>query len=264
MDMGISAGIQNAGNLGNGLLFADMNSDEADAARNFSASQQLQSQWFQRDMRSSAWQATVKDMQAAGINPMLAVSHGAANQTPGAGIGGTAQAHSNAPAFDYYGASAAELNSANAEKAKAEAKEIEARTPTHAVNIDKMKKDMDVADATIQKLAGETVHAYASAGQATQQTQNLKEAVPQIRAAVTQLRGLTALQDAQYDQVRKATDLTDEQIRNMQQVVKANLPKIEAHLKQLELPGRGMTAATNSSFLGAWRAVTRALAGQKD
>lgn len=61
----------------------------------FNAAQAQKSRDFQQSMRGSAWQATVQDMQAAGLNPMLAYSRGP-NMTPSAsqaeGGGGDAMA----------------------------------------------------------------------------------------------------------------------------------------------------------------------------
>lgn len=50
----------------------------------FSAASARQQMRFQERMRDTAWQAAVKDMRLAGINPMIAFSQGAAQSPSGA------------------------------------------------------------------------------------------------------------------------------------------------------------------------------------
>lgn len=60
-----------------------MNLDIANNANAFNAQQSYAQMEFQRDMSNTAYQRAVKDMQAAGLNPMLAYMQGGASQPTG-------------------------------------------------------------------------------------------------------------------------------------------------------------------------------------
>lgn len=68
------------GEIGSGLL-SFFGAEEANDARMQQSAQQMA---FQRDMSNTSYQRSVADMQAAGLNPMLAYSKGGASTPPGA------------------------------------------------------------------------------------------------------------------------------------------------------------------------------------
>lgn len=288
-DFGISAGVQNAGQLGNGLLFADMNSDEADSSRGFAAGQQRVSQdfaasqqasaqdfaarqqkdaqGFQTVMRQTAWQDTVNDMQKAGINPMLMVSHGAPNAAPGAGIAGagiggsgigtsSSQAHNNAPDFNLASAYAlkkqGDLADAAADKTEAEANEIRERTPTHEVTRDHMRQDIETSKQLAEKYAQDIKTGVATAANLEQQTINAKETLTQIRVTI---QNITAHTENLRGQNKEIDQRLEANIPKLQAVLKG----LEAAAKRLEQPGQEANAAAQSSFAGQLGAYLRAI-----
>lgn len=268
----IMDGLQNIGNQ----MWAD---ERMEDTQQFNAGEAHAKRMWDERMRSTAYQTAVQDMRSAGLNPMLAYHHGGAGQPTGATASSSAPGN---PATTPFSASmqsaaqvelaqsAAEANRAQAAKATAEKGEIEARTPTHAVNIDRMKQEIKQSEVLIEKIIQETKTSGHSAANIQQQTENLKEAIPQIRATVQHLKTLANLNREQAKLAGAHTAQSDAQYDEIRQRIRANLPEIERGLKDLELrasgmtmPARGMDAAANSSFLGAFRAAVRALTGQQ-
>jgi len=96
---GLGYAIAGGAALGGGLLSFlggqsanENNAEQAALNRQWQDAEVNKSMQFQSGMRGSAWQATVADMKAAGINPMTAFSQGATSapsvpQAGGVGIG---------------------------------------------------------------------------------------------------------------------------------------------------------------------------------
>lgn len=211
------------------------NRDDAEVANYNSAVAAQKQMDFQERMSGTAHQRAVKDLSTAGLNPMLSIMQGAASTPPGAGfpaqqpkpfspvnVGGTAKIQT-----------AATINNLNAqtEKLQADTAEVRERTPTHGVEREftahrsaEIRQAISESAMRIEKIIEETTYTQNSAANIKQQTQNLKEAIPQIRQTV---------------------NLLEEQTGETKQRLSARLPQIQRELQELErlyrtmeMPGR--------------------------
>lgn len=240
---------------------------------------------FQAQQSGSVYQRGVRDLEAAGLNPMLAYTKGdpAAGGAGFAGainpMQGTEKGVETALAMRTNSAQVANLE-ANSEKAKAEAAESLARAKTYdpsiqltlaqtqltQANIGKVAQDIQESIAKMSNLAAQTTREYASASNIVQQTTNLREQVPQIRATVNQLQSIARLNDAQVQEVFSKTALNATQIEELRQKIQAALPSLQRNLMELErqsqqlaMPGKEQQAGVQSTAAGYIGAMLREL-----
>lgn len=148
-------------------------------AQDFNTYSQSRNFDFQRDMSSTAWQRGVKDMMAAGLNPMLAYSQGGASSPVGgmasvspASAGTAAGAMGSGSGFaapQNVGAArvSAALNTASTvaqvqnmvetnEKIKAERRNIDADTVVKVVTAPKVEQETRTSATSAGRLKAET------------------------------------------------------------------------------------------------------------
>lgn len=149
----IGAGVGLVGNLISGGQNQDAAMARQDSANAFSAQQY-----------ATRYQTTVKDMEAAGLNPMLAYSQGVGSSPSGA--------VSNASPYGDLGSSVNQSRVATAQVANVEA-------------------DTENKKAQADLIAAQAAQAWSSAGQADANTGLINETVNKVKAEVEKLKGDT-------------------------------------------------------------------------
>lgn len=228
-----------AGNLMNNW-WADQRQEDA---QSFNSAEALAQRDWQERMSNTSVQRNKADMLAAGFNPLLAIHPGGGASTPGGGFGSSGTASpGGSPSYSAAFATASQIgvNEAQADKLKAEADEVRARTPRHEQDIEEIKARIPVHKEQVNNLQQqiaesairiEKIWQDVTVGQSTakhldQQVTNLKETIPYIKSQISNLKALTAQASAATDEIK--------------QRIKADLPGLEKTLGNLERIEREM------------------------
>lgn len=250
----------------------NFNLQAAGEAMQFNSAEAAKNREFQREMSSTAYQRGTKDLLAAGLNPMLALSHAGASTPSGSSASGqAASASAGQPSGGHGGGdllalSQAKLLDSQTKRTDAETLEIGERTKVHGAAVgekeasaDKLRQDVKESIERISNIQQQVRTGASTASHLDQQVTNLQAALPQIAATVRLLI-------AQAKQTGTMTGLTEEQTRDLRQKIHQNLPALENALKHMELrertaglPRKEQDMRTHDSAIGTASSILRSI-----
>lgn len=193
--LGLASGVQK-------LLGNEFASDEATAARDWSAQENLRNREWQQMMRGTQYQTAVEDMKKAGLNPMLAYHQGGAGTPGGSSGGGASASPSNTGGPDLTTAVQVENIRAQTAKIRQETQNLADENP----NIRGIKGIQDQTVALLREQAAQTEsYRYLNDEQRKLVNEQIKNAVEQranIKADTRDTIANAVLRELDYNRAR--------------------------------------------------------------
>lgn len=208
---------------GASLLGASLAKDGQDDTNRLSAEEAARNREFQERMSNTSYQRGISDMQAAGINPMLAYSQGGASVPTGnmATFANSGAAAANAFSSMYNSFSS--NTSAKAAETQAENSAIVARSQVFKIQqeVNTSKSDEDKNRAVIGNLSAEYQNLLKTGKNLDETLSVIKQTAEKLKAEVPYVNSQTfnnGLQSYILDEQRKLTRAqtgsTEQDIRN--------------------------------------------------
>lgn len=238
-----------AASLIGGLLTNDKNEDIASANNAYNAEQAGLNRDFQERMSNTAYQRATKDMQQAGLNPMLAYSQGGASSPAGT----AATAAANPKIENALGQGVA--SAIQAKTAIAQVENLEAQNeniPLQGALLRAQERDTqasaDLKNAQTNSQGYSAQQTQAQTEQTTVQTLQLKEQIDKIKQETLTERERTLLTAAQAQLTLTQEQLTKGTITLQQWQTK--LAQIQTTLEANLIPGSEAQSDVSKTWYG--------------
>lgn len=178
------------------------NANEANLLRNFTADQAAHQMLFQERMSSTAFQRSMQDMRAAGLNPMLAYQRGGASSPAGAMGSGSA---ASAPGGG--GMHPASMTPAVTRDVFSPAVSTALQAMTVKEQLDNVRMDTRMKDASRELIGQQQIHVGAQTSNVAANTRILWEALEKVKSEAEKAKTDQAFYDSAWGKIMRTIGL---------------------------------------------------------